>query len=262
MTIFLGKITVKLTGNVGYSDGVDLPKLTLAVDLVILTIHEDRLKVALVRRGIPPFLGAFALPGGFVLDDESVLDAARRELVEEAGLVVESAHLEQLATFGEPDRDPRGRVVSVAHLALTPSPGPLVAGSDAAEAAWFDVANLPPLAFDHAEILAVGLERARAKLEYTTIATKFCAPQFTMRELRAVYETAWGQGLDPRNFSRKVLGSPGFVVECGTRSGGRGRPAALYRAGEAESLHPAVLRDGLSRAGEARPHPPTADRAG
>ncbi|MDO5081836.1 MAG: NUDIX domain-containing protein [Arachnia propionica] len=220
-----------------------LPLLTLAVDLVILTIDQGRLKVALVRRGIPPFKGDFALPGGFVLADESVLDAARRELVEEAGLVVGPAHLEQLATFGEPGRDPRGRVVSVAHLALTPTPGPLTAGSDAAEAAWFDVTELPSLAFDHAEILVVGLERARAKLEYTTIATKFCKPEFTMRELRAVYETAWGQPIDPRNFSRKVLGSPGFIVETGVRSGGRGRPAALYRAGEAATLHPAILRE-------------------
>ena len=220
-----------------------LPRLTLAVDLVILTIDQGQLKVALVRRGIPPFEGDFALPGGFVLPEESVLDAARRELVEEAGLVVGPAHLEQLATFGEPGRDPRGRVVSVAHLALTPTPGPLTAGSDAADAAWFDITALPGLAFDHATILAAGVERARAKLEYTTIATKFCAAEFTMRELRAVYETAWGQPIDPRNFSRKVLGSPGFVIECGTRSGGRGRPAALYRAGEASSLHPAILRE-------------------
>lgn len=220
-----------------------LPQLTLAVDLVILTIDDNQLKVALIRRGIPPFKGDFALPGGFVLPGESVLDAAHRELLEETDLAVGAAHLEQLATFGEPERDPRGRVVSVAHLALTPSPGALTAGSDAAEAAWFEVGDLPELAFDHAEILTAGVERARAKLEYTTIATKFCAPQFSMRELRAVYEAAWGHPIDPRNFSRKVLGSAGFITACGTRSGARGRPATLYRAGGATFLHPPILRE-------------------
>lgn len=217
--------------------------MAVAVDLVALTIIDSRLSAALVSRGIEPYTGRWALPGGFVLSHESVDHAARRELAEEAGLHLPAGHLEQLATFGEVGRDPRGRVVAVAYLAFAASLGGVSAGSDAAGARWCPVDDLPPLAFDHAEILAVGLERARAKLEYTTMATRFCPPEFTMTELRGVYEAAWGTQLDPRNFSRKVLGSPGFVVECGTRSGGRGRPAALYRAGGATTLHPPILRD-------------------
>ena len=221
-----------------------LPVMTVAVDIVVLTIADARLQVALVERGIPPYEGKQALPGGFVLPGESVMDAARRELVEETGLDLDTTHLEQLATFGEPGRDPRGRVVSVAHLALAASLGGLNPGSDASGARWCPVDDLPSLAFDHDEILRTGVERARAKLEYTTVATRFCGPGFTMTELRRVYEAAWDTTIDPRNFSRKVLGSRGFVVECGTRSGGRGRPAALYRAGTADSLHPPIMREG------------------
>ena len=217
--------------------------MTVAVDIVVLTIANGRLQVALVERGIPPYEGQQALPGGFVLPEESVMDAARRELVEETGLGLDATHLEQLATFGEPGRDPRGRVVSVAHLALAASLGGLNPGSDASGARWCPVDDLPSLAFDHDEILRTGVERARAKLEYTTVATRFCGPGFTMTELRRVYEAAWDTTIDPRNFSRKVLGSRGFVVECGTRSGGRGRPAALYRAGTADGLHPPIMRE-------------------
>ena len=220
-----------------------LPVMTVAVDIVVLTITDARLQVALVERGIPPYEGKQALPGGFVLPGESVMDAARRELVEETGLDLDATHLEQLATFGEPGRDPRGRVVSVAHLALAASLGGLNPGSDASGARWCPVDDLPSLAFDHDEILRTGVERARAKLEYTTVATRFCGPGFTMTELRRVYEAAWDTTIDPRNFSRKVLGSRGFVIECGTRSGGRGRPAALYRAGTADGLHPPIMRE-------------------
>lgn len=220
-----------------------LPQLTIAVDLVVLTLIEGRLQLALVERGIPPFHGRHALPGGFVLDNESVLDAARRELHEETGLDLAVTHLEQLATFGDVGRDPRGRVVSVAYLALVASLGELSAGSDASGAGWHPVDDLPELAFDHADIVAVGLERARGKLEYTTIATRFCPPRFTIAELRSVYEAAWGVPLDPRNFSRKVLSSDGFIAQDGVRSGGRGRPATLYRAGGAASLHPPIMRE-------------------
>lgn len=216
--------------------------MAVAADLVVLTITGSRLHVALIERGIEPFRGQWALPGGFVLAEESVDEAARRELVEETGLALEAHHIEQLATFGEPDRDPRGRVVSVSYLAFVPSVGGVSPGSDASKAQWCAVDELPPLAFDHAEILQLGIERARAKLEYSTLATRFCPPEFTMSQLRQVYEAAWNLTLDPRNFSRKVLSSTGFVVETGTRLGDRGRPATLYRAGEMAQLHPPILR--------------------
>ena len=222
--------------------------VALAVDLVVLTVHDDDLAVLVVRRGGPPYAGRWALPGGFVLPDEDVVEAAERELIEETGLSAR-AHLEQLATYGAPRRDPRGRVVTVAHLALVPRPATPVAGTDAADAAWMPVRDalaLPPprrLAFDHASILADGVERARSKLEYSPLGAAFCDGEFTIAELRRVYEAVWGTTLDPRNFHRKVTGTPGFVAETGrttTRDGGR--PARLYRAGSATLLHPAMLR--------------------
>jgi 8-oxo-dGTP diphosphatase len=219
----------------------------VTVDLVVLTIRaSDRnpggaLHVLLVRRGIPPYRGRWALPGGFVLDDEDLPDAAERELGEETG--VAASHLEQLATYGAPRRDPRGRVVTVAYLALLPDLPVPVAGTDAAAAAWHDVAARPRLAFDHARILADGVERARAKLEYTSLAAAFCPPEFTIARLREVYEAVWATELDPRNFHRKVTSTPGFVEPVGQRTGGgRGRPAELYRRGDASTLYPPLLR--------------------
>jgi 8-oxo-dGTP diphosphatase len=219
----------------------------VTVDLVVLTIRaSDRnpggaLHVLLVRRGIPPYRGRWALPGGFVLDDEDLPDAAERELGEETG--VAASHLEQLATYGAPRRDPRGRVVTVAYLALLPDLPVPVAGTDAAAAAWHDVAARPRRAFDHARILADGVERARAKLEYTSLAAAFCPPEFTIARLREVYEAVWATELDPRNFHRKVTSTPGFVEPVGQRTGGgRGRPAELYRRGDASTLYPPLLR--------------------
>jgi 8-oxo-dGTP diphosphatase len=218
----------------------------VAIDLVLFTIRDERLCVLAVRRGAPPYRGRWALPGGFVREEEDLPAAARRELAEETGLDELPVHLEQLATYGAPRRDPRGRVVSVAYLALAaelPDPG---AGTDAAEAHWRPVADMLAehrrLAFDHDQILRDGLERARAKLEYSPLATAFCPDEFTVAELRRVYEVVWGTALDPRNFHRKVTGSPGFLVPTGRTRRDGGRPAQLYRRGDATLLNPPITR--------------------
>ena len=219
----------------------------VTVDLVILTVRDGRLAVLAVRRGGHPFRGRWALPGGFVGEAEDLADAAVRELAEETGVATLQGHLEQLATYGAPGRDPRGRVVTVAYLALLPEAPAPAAGSDAADAAWLAVDDLlddpAALAFDHHRILGDGVERARAKLEYSPLAAAFCGEEFTIGELRRVYEAVWGTPLDPRNFHRKVSGTPGFVEATGattTRDGGR--PAQLFRRGPAALLHPAMLR--------------------
>jgi 8-oxo-dGTP diphosphatase len=218
---------------------------SVAVDLVLLTIRDGALCALLVRRGVPPYRGRWALPGGFVLVDEDLHAAAVRELREETGVDATAGHLEQLGSYGHPRRDPRGRVVTVAYLALLPDLPVPVAGTDASQAEWRPMAGLRPdrLAFDHDRILADGVERARAKLEYTPLATAFCPPEFTVAELRAVYETVWGAPLDPRNFHRKVTTTEGFLSATGrTTEGDRGRPAQLYRRGSATVLYPPLLR--------------------
>lgn len=221
----------------------------VTVDLAVLTVREGTLHVLLVERGQEPYAGKWALPGGFVRPDESAETAARRELAEETGLDGVGAgsglHLEQLRTYSEPDRDPRMRVVSVAFAALLPDAPEPHGGGDAAEARWLPYDETGPLAFDHDRILADAHERVGAKLEYTCLATSFCPPEFTLGELQQVYETVWGTGLDRPNFRRKVLATPGFVepVPGAARlTGGRGKPAALYRAGTATALHPPLLR--------------------
>ncbi|MGI8334180.1 NUDIX hydrolase [Actinomadura scrupuli] len=247
--------------------------VAVTVDVVALTIRDGVLHVLLIRRGGPPYAGMWALPGGFVQvsAEEDLAHAAARELAEETGLRAETdspqdlgrVHLEQLGTYGAPGRDPRMRVISVAYLAFGPELPDPRAGSDAAAAEWVpvDALGLPDapgagqrpgttrrLAFDHARILADGLDRARAKLEYTPLATAFCAPEFTIPELRAVYEAVWGEELHAGNFHRKVLSVPGFVESTGAttdRGGRRGGPRPrLYHAGDARLLHPALLRPG------------------
>ncbi|SCL38245.1 8-oxo-dGTP diphosphatase [Micromonospora pallida] len=227
------------------------PAVAVTTDVVALTIREGSLHLLLIRRGQPPYAGHWALPGGFVQPDEDLATGARRELAEETGLGDERmhrVHLEQLGSYGDPGRDPRMRIVSIAHLAFAPDLPDPVAASDAAEAAWLPVTELGnrQLAFDHARIIDEGLERARAKLEYTPLATRFLEPEFTISELRGVYETVWGDPLHAGNFHRKVLSVPGFVESTGAtteRGGARGGPRAkLYRAGDARLLHPALLR--------------------
>lgn len=220
--------------------------LAVAVDIVVFTLIEGQLHVLLVTRGIEPFVGKLALPGGFVLAGEGLDAAAIRELQEETGLVPGIAHVEQLRAYGAPGRDPRGHVLSVAYLALAPELPHPTAGSDALEARWVPVADALglALAFDHGQILRDGLERARAKLEYTSLATAFCADEFTVSDLRAVYEAVWGYPLDPRNFHRKLTGTPGLLVDTGrTRRNGQGRPASLFRAGTIAVLNPPLTRD-------------------
>jgi len=236
------------------------PPFAVTVDLVVLTVRDHALCALMVRRGEPPFQGFWALPGGFVRPDEGLIEAAARELAEETGLRTHGApgqgpgvgaHLEQLATYGDPQRDPRMRVVSVAPLALAPALPTPRPGGDVRSARWAPVEELLGsgkddgllLAFDHTRILADGVERARSKIEYSSLATAFCPEEFTVGELRRVYESVWGVALDPRNFHRKVTGTPGFLVPAGgttTRQGGR--PAQLFRAGGATVLNPPMLR--------------------
>lgn len=219
-------------------------KVALTVDLVVLTIRDHELCILLVERGIEPYAGRWALPGGFVLRGEDLAEAAYRELAEETG-IRDGVHLEQLATYGAPGRDPRGRTVSVAWLALAPQVAEPVAGSDAAGARWIPLSQVDDnaLAFDHADILHDGVERARAKLEYSPLGAAFCPPEFTVAQLRAVYEAVWGQPLDPRNFHRKVTRTPGFLRPTGrTSTADGGRPAQLFARGELEVLNPAITR--------------------
>jgi 8-oxo-dGTP diphosphatase len=198
----------------------------VAVDIVIFTIQSSELRVLLVKRGIPPFTGQFAIPGGFVLESESLDQAALRELKEETG--VGDVYLEQLYSFGDPARDPRGRVITVAYYALISADrSPLVAGTDAADAQWCAVQQLPVLAFDHRKILDYALERLRNKLEYTTVGFQLLPSRFSLTELQEVYEAILGKKLDKRNFRRKLALLKVLRPTREHRHGGR-RPARLY----------------------------------
>jgi 8-oxo-dGTP diphosphatase len=178
--------------------------IQVTVDIVVFTVHEHMLKVLLIQRGIPPFEGQYALPGGFVLAGETLEAAAFRELREETG--TENVYLEQLYTFGKLNRDPRGRVVTVAYYALVPAEqSPLLAGTDAASAGWFAIAKLPRLAFDHASIIDYAVNRLRNKLEYTTVGFELLPKNFTLTRLQALHEAILGKQLDKRNFRRKIL---------------------------------------------------------
>jgi 8-oxo-dGTP diphosphatase len=204
---------------------VKTPAVRVAVDLVIFTVREGRLQVLLIERGIPPFQGQWALPGGFVLERETLEGAARRELEEETGL--RDIYLEQLYTFGDPDRDPRGRTIAVAYYALTPPAEPRAA-TDAAKAAWHPVGNLPKLAFDHAKILKSGLQRLRAKVGYSTVGFELLPRQFTLPDLQNLYEVILERPLDKRNFRKKILSLGLLKSEGRKRSAGAHRPASLY----------------------------------
>lgn len=220
----------------GYDAG-QYPSFAVTVDVVILTIVDDRLHVLLVQRLADPYAGRWALPGGFKRPDETLDDAAGRELQEETG-VDATAYLRQLGAYGDPGRDPRTNVVTVAYLAVLRDIGALQAGTDAGAAKVWPVAEVldghVELAFDHERILRDAVERARRDLETTSLATAFVGPTFTLTELRGVFESLWETSYDPANFHRKLTSEPGWLTPTGERSTpGRegGKPAARYRAG-------------------------------
>jgi 8-oxo-dGTP diphosphatase len=220
------------------------PTVALTVDPVVLGVDEDLLQVLVVRRNAAPFAGRWAFPGGFVEATEDLPAAVRRELGEETGLGARIVrHLEQLGAYGAPRRDPRGRVVTVAFLVLvagTPQPR---AGDDAGEARWWPVEQLlarpRTIAFDHATILRDGVARLQERIAMAPLATALVPREFTVGELRRVYEAVWDAPVDPRNFHRKVTRTPGLLEPTDrttTRHGGR--PARLYRRGRATHIQP------------------------
>jgi 8-oxo-dGTP diphosphatase len=195
---------------------------------VVFGLDEGDLKVLLIERGLDPFKGRWALPGGFVRVDETLDAAARRELQEEAGLT--HVFLEQLYTFGAVERDPRERVVSVAYYALVKlSEHAAKAATDAANARWFLVAKVPKLAFDHADILGTAVERLKGKVRYQPIGFELLPPKFTLSQLQHLYEAVLGKNLDKRNFRKKVLSFDLLVPLRETQMLGRHRPAQLFR---------------------------------
>ena len=202
--------------------------LQVTVDLVIFALRDGDLQLLLVRRGVPPFEGRWALPGGFIHQHESLEAAAKRELDEETG--VRDVYLEQLYTFGDPNRDPRGRVVTVAYYALlTADHAPPAAGTDAAAARWWPARAHPALAFDHEQIARYALERLQMKLEYTTVGFQLLPKKFTLTQLQQVYEAILGRELDKRNFRRKMLLLNILQPLEEWETEGRNRPAQLYR---------------------------------
>jgi len=204
------------------------PRAALTVDCVVFGFDEGELKVLLIQRGLDPFKGRWALPGGFVRVDETLDESARRELAEEAGLT--NVFLEQLYSFGAVDRDPRERVVSVAYYALVAlSDHRAKAATDAANAEWFPISKIPKLAFDHAGILATALARLKSKVRYQPIGFELLPPKFTLSQLQHLYEAVLGTALDKRNFRKKVLSFGLLVPLKETQRAGRHRPAQLFR---------------------------------
>ncbi len=213
-----------------------LPPLPVTVDTVILTVLEGRLQVVLVKRLDEPFAGQWALPGGFVHPTESLESAARRELEEATG--AGDVYLEQLYTFGAPDRDTRGRVVSVAYFALVAADRcPLTPHRLEAEAHWFWVKQLPTMAFDHLDMLQVALQRVRTKLEYTTLGFQLMPETFTLQELQKTYEIILDRELDKRNFRRRLKLLDLVEAVGAKRAEGPGRPAELYRFKDVDFFH-------------------------
>jgi len=219
-------------------DPTQFPAFAVTVDVVVLTLADNRLHVLLVQRGVPPFEGMWAIPGGFKRPEETLDEAAARELLEETGIDGASL-LRQFGAYGDPERDPRMNVVTVAYLVVLREVKGILGGTDATAAALIPVADAVAgkvaLAFDHARILADALERVHVDLALTGIATAFVGPTFTLAELRTVYEAVWGIQLDAANFRRCVLSESGWVIPTGKRArpgSTGGKPAELYRPGQ------------------------------
>ncbi len=206
----------------------EYPRPALTVDAVVFGLDDGDLKVLLVRRGLEPFRDKWALPGGFVRVEESLEDAVRRELREETGIA--DVFLEQLYTFGAVDRDPRGRVVTVAYYGLVRlSDHSVRAATDARDAAWFAVSEAGGLAFDHDRILAAALERLKGKVRYQPIGFELLPPEFTLTQLQRLYETVLEAPLDKRNFRKKILGMDFLVPLDEVEKDVAHRAARLYR---------------------------------
>ncbi len=203
-----------------------MTRLLVTVDIVLFTIRDRRLHLLLIRRLAKPFENRYALPGGFVREEESLDAAAIRELVEETG--VQKVYLEQLYTFGEPKRDPRGRVITAAYYALVPPNQVLRAGTDASDAGWFPITELPSLAFDHRKIVEYAHQRIRNKLDYTNVGFELLPDRFTLTELQLVHEAILGESLDKRNFRRKII-QKGIVTPTKEWQRAGRKPAQLFR---------------------------------
>ena len=206
--------------------GEEYKKPSVTVDIVVFTIQHRELKILLVKRGVEPFRGKWAIPGGFVNLDESLEDAAKRELREETG--VGNVYLEQLYTFGYPKRDPRGRVITVSYIALVNSDNiNLEAKTDASDSRWFSVKKLPALAFDHKKILDYAIKRIKWKFEYKNIVFSFLPKGFTMGQVQIIYETVFGRKFDKRNFAKKIM-SLNILREEGIKKDVSHRPPMSY----------------------------------
>jgi 8-oxo-dGTP diphosphatase len=214
-----------------YSYEYERPGLTVDCVIFGLDLDEESLRVMLVERDLEPFGGMWAIPGGFVHQGETLMEAATRELREETAIT--NVFLEQLYTFGDPGRDPRGWVVSVAYYALvSPEQHPIHAATDARQAEWFPVTKLPPLAFDHTEIIATALARLRGKLTYAPIGFELLPKKFTIKQLQKLYEIVLGRKLDNRNFRKKIFGMDVLRELDEMQKGVPHRAARLYRFDE------------------------------
>lgn len=226
------------------------PRVAASVDVVVLTIRDGDLCALVVKRENAPYQGWWSLPGTFLYPTEDADWAARRAVSDKTGIVVR--HVEQLRTYTAPDRDPRMRVVSIGYLAFGPIDETAEAGYHATDVDWLPLFKRPAeLAFDHQTIMVDGLRRAQDKLEYTTLATSFLPEQFTIGDLKEVYETVWNHPLDKANFYRKLRSSKGVIEPTGEKLGRRSNKnalgssnALLYRAGDAKMLYPPIRREG------------------